>query len=128
VNVEKLRADMQQAGIVMEWDGTGYGPDWHKHWPADALYWKLRPAEYQKIPIRLDPSWGSYKQNPDLADETVQCFDSLEQWCRKKPGLDWLYPFIDTDSDGKISPEEFQKFLEHKRKRQPDSPSGPTSP
>ena len=57
VDVLAMRADMKKAGVIMEWDGTGYGPRSRRHWPAHAIYWTSHPEDYKKIPIRLDPSW-----------------------------------------------------------------------
>lgn len=114
LDVESLRADMHESGIVMQWDGTGYGPKSLRHWPEEALYWRLRPAEYKRIPIRLDPSWDHFTDSPDMSDDRVAAFDSVDAWCAQKPKLDWLFPFIDTDSDGAISQDEHREFLDHK--------------
>ncbi len=57
VDGEAMRADMKSSGVKMEWNGKGYGPGSGKHWPADAIYWRLNPDDYKKIPIRLDPGW-----------------------------------------------------------------------
>jgi hypothetical protein len=44
---------------------------------------------------------------------------SREEWARTKPGWDWLFPFIDTDKDGKISGAEYAAFQKYK-KEHPD--------
>ena len=46
----------------------------------------------------------------------VRAFPSLEDWNREKPGYEWLFPFIDKNTDGKISLDEHQAFQEYKRK------------
>lgn len=60
---------------------------------------------------------------PTLRHEpgTVQAgeWDSKEAWSEAKPGWEWLFPFIDTDKDGKISTTEHAAFQAYK-KQHPD--------
>jgi len=60
VDVEAVGADMKEAGVVTEWNGTGYGPNSKSHWGRGKHtgWWIKHPEEYRKRPIRLDPSWG----------------------------------------------------------------------
>ena len=44
---------------------------------------------------------------------------SLDAWSEAKPGWDWLFPFIDTNKDGKISLQEHEAFQTYK-KQYPD--------
>lgn len=41
---------------------------------------------------------------------------SLEAWKEAKPGWEWLFPFIDTNKDGKISLSEHTAFQDYKQK------------
>jgi len=58
VDIAAIQADMKKAGVVIEWSGRGYGPRSKRHWSAKAIWWRLHPEEYKKIPIRLDESWS----------------------------------------------------------------------
>lgn len=46
-------------------------------------------------------------------------WESKEAWSEAKPGWEWLFPFIDTNKDGKISTTEHTAFQEYK-KQHPD--------
>ena len=116
LDVEAVLADMSKAGVVTEWDGTGYGPNSRRTWRPDAIYWKHNPEDYKKIPIRLDPSWQNSESTGGGSGRTrVQAFSSVEDWNQKKPGYDWLFPHIDKNADGKISLEEHQAFQDYKK-------------
>jgi hypothetical protein len=41
---------------------------------------------------------------------------SQEEWNKEKPGYEWLFPRIDKDRDGKISPAEYREFQDYKKK------------
>ncbi len=43
-------------------------------------------------------------------------WNSREAWNSSKPGYDWLFPFIDTNKDGKISETEYITFQAFKEK------------
>lgn len=43
-------------------------------------------------------------------------WESKEAWSEAKPGWEWLFPFIDTSKDGKISRDEHEAFQEYKQK------------
>jgi len=58
VNMDAVRSDMKEVGVITEWDGEGYGPKSKHHWPLNAIYWKMHPEDY-KIPLQLDPSWDN---------------------------------------------------------------------
>lgn len=46
-------------------------------------------------------------------------WDSKEAWSEAKPGWEWLFPFVDTSKDGKISTSEHAAFQAYK-KQHPD--------
>lgn len=58
VDFAPIRQDLKEAGVITHWDGTGYGPN-RKGQPE--VYWLTHPEEYKTIPIRLDPSWASWR-------------------------------------------------------------------
>jgi hypothetical protein len=116
IDVKAMRADTKKAGVITEWNGAGYGPRSRKHWPASAIYWKSHPEDYKRIPIRLDPGWENDKSTAGGSDRVrVQAFSSVEDWNRKKPSFEWLFPHIDKNADGKISLEEHQAFQDFKK-------------
>jgi len=41
---------------------------------------------------------------------------SPEEWSRDKPGLEWLFPFIDQNRDGKIDSTEYEALQQFKKK------------
>ena len=41
---------------------------------------------------------------------------SHDDWNSQKPGYEWLFPLIDTNSDGKVTEEEYKRFQVFKRK------------
>ena len=41
---------------------------------------------------------------------------SHADWNSQKPGYEWLFPFIDTNSDGKVTQEEYTRFQVFKQK------------
>ena len=52
-----------------------------------------------------------------VVDGTVEVseWNSREAWNESKPGWEWLFPFIDKNKDGKISPAEHGEFQEYKK-------------
>ena len=111
IDFEMLRSDLDRAGIVTHWNGEGYGPN-PKGQPE--VHWLTHPEDYQKIPIRLDKSWKDYSPS-----SLAEAFASREEWNARKPGFEWLFPFIDKNSDGTIDLGEHQQFQDYK-KRHPD--------
>jgi Ca2+-binding EF-hand superfamily protein len=43
-------------------------------------------------------------------------WNSKEEWNRDKPTMEWIFPFIDKNSDGKIDSDEYQAIQEYKKK------------
>ncbi len=41
---------------------------------------------------------------------------SHDDWNSQKPGYEWLFPFIDTNSDGKVTKEEYAHYRAFKEK------------
>ena len=41
---------------------------------------------------------------------------SQDDWNSEKPGYEWLFPFIDTNSDGKVTAEEYAHYTAFKKK------------
>lgn len=42
-------------------------------------------------------------------------WDSQEEWDRDKPTVEWIFPFIDKNSDGKIDSAEYQAIQDYKK-------------
>ncbi len=42
-------------------------------------------------------------------------WDSQEDWNRDKPTVQWIFPFIDKNDDGRIDSEEYQAIQEYKK-------------
>lgn len=110
VDYPAMHDEMKKAGVITEWDGTGYGPRSKRHWSGSAIYWKFNPDDYKKIPIRLDPSWATEK----VEDEDFLA--SRAAWNTAKKGWEWLYDAIDLNKDGVVSPAEYQALQEYKMK------------
>jgi hypothetical protein len=43
-------------------------------------------------------------------------WDSREEWNRDKPTMEWIFPFIDKNSDGKIDSGEYRAIQEYKKR------------
>ena len=53
---------------------------------------------------------------PKTAPSRKTSWDSQEEWNRDKPTMEWIFPFIDKNSDGKIDSDEYQAIQEYKKK------------
>ncbi len=42
-------------------------------------------------------------------------WDSQEDWNRDKPTVQWIFPFIDKNDDGKIDSKEYQAIQDYKK-------------
>ena len=79
----------------------------------DVPYKKLR-QKLDDLDQTLDRIQGPIK---DLKTQgTSGQWKSQEAWNKQKKGWEWLFPHIDTDSDGQISAEEYNAFQEYKAK------------
>jgi len=77
----------------------------------DVPYKKLR-QKLDDLDQTLDRIQGPIK---DLKTQgTSGQWKSQEAWNKQKKGWEWLFPHIDTDSDGQISAEEYNAFQEYK--------------
>ena len=52
----------------------------------------------------------------ELRDSSATGWDSRDEWNQDKPGYEWLFPAIDKDKDGKISPAEYKEYQAFKQK------------
>ena len=52
----------------------------------------------------------------DWAGGRAGAWDSREAWNAAKPGYEWLFPAIDRDGDGAITPEEYRAFQAFKHR------------
>ena len=43
-------------------------------------------------------------------------WDSPADWNHQKPGYEWVFPLIDTNHDGKVTQEEYNRFQSFKQK------------
>jgi hypothetical protein len=114
IDQKGYRKALLEAGMVLEWDGTGYET---KAVFGKPPYWVTNPTEYLKKPYAS--LYKGSRQNPtvgDLSRTPGQEFLSLKDWGQKKPGYEWLFSHIDTNGDGKISREEHQAFQDYKQK------------
>ena len=59
-------------------------------------------------------------QDPKTPDEPQQQagWKSQNEWNQQKKGWEWLFPHIDTDSDGQISEEEYKAFQKFKTEQE----------
>ena len=75
--------------------------------PYDKLRQKLDALE-QKLE-RVQGPINDYQKS----DQSVR-WQSQKEWNSQKKGWEWLFPHIDTNSDGKISVEEYRGFQKFK--------------
>ncbi|WP_395742502.1 FAD-dependent oxidoreductase [Prosthecobacter sp.] len=59
--------------------------------------------------------WTGGNLKPKGGGVTTGEWESKEAWSEAKPGWEWLFPFIDTNKDGKISKAEHEAFQEYKK-------------
>lgn len=79
----------------------------------DVPYKKLR-QKLDDLDQTLDRIQGPIKDQKTQG--TSGQWKSQEAWNKQKKGWEWLFPHIDTDSDGQISAEEYNAFQEYKAK------------
>jgi len=79
----------------------------------------VQDVPYKKLRQKLD----DLNQNLDRIQGPVKdqqkpgksaSWKSQDEWNMQKKGWEWLFPHIDTDSDGQISAEEYQAFRKFK--------------
>ena len=79
----------------------------------DVPYKKLR-QKLDDLDQTLDRIQGPIKDQKTQG--TSGQWKSQEAWDKQKKGWEWLFPHIDTDSDGQISAEEYNAFQKYKAK------------
>lgn len=109
IDIEALQRELIKAGCVLEWNGKGYG--------AGKKVGMLDPRLEVQISGRRHADWirelyGSYDIDGNLRI-------SRAEWNQGKKGCKWLFPVIDTDKDGQITPKEYGAFQDYKA-RNPD--------
>ncbi|MFO1483854.1 MAG: FAD-dependent oxidoreductase [Verrucomicrobiaceae bacterium] len=88
----------------------------------------VQSIDYKRLRMRLlergqvldwtDELAAQVKQRPKHGIEVSE-WPSQQAWDDAKPGWEWLFPFIDTNKDGKISLQEHEAFQAYK-KQHPD--------
>jgi|TARA_B100001964_G_scaffold179472_1_gene198146 arylsulfatase A-like enzyme len=74
----------------------------------DVPYNKLR-QKLEDLDQKLDREQPGKSANSNSAR-----WKSQDEWNQQKKGWEWLFPHIDTDSDGQISAEEYKAFQKFK--------------
>lgn len=82
----------------------------------DVPYKELR-QKLDDLDQTLDRIEGPIKDQEKQLDESVR-WKSHEQWNQQKKGWEWLFPHIDTDTDGQISAEEYNAFQKFKTEQE----------
>ena len=77
----------------------------------DVPYKKLR-QKLEDLDQTLDRIQGPI-QDQKKPDQSAR-WKSQDDWDKQKKGWEWLFPHIDTDSDGQISAEEYNAFQKFK--------------
>lgn len=77
----------------------------------DVPYKKLR-QKLDDLDQTLDRIQGPVKDQQEPGKSAS--WKSQDEWNMQKKGWEWLFPRIDTDSDGQISAEEYQAFRKFK--------------
>lgn len=123
IDMGAYRAALLAAGQVLQWDGTGYN-NGAKGW------WTDHPEDYQKRPVATIFK-GRRADDPSASDPMVRYAGwvrwlrteadtnrdgrvSPDEWNRGKPGFEWLFPIIDTNKDGQIDVDEYVAFQVYK--------------
>lgn len=81
---------------------------------VDAATLRKRLLERGQILEWTGPVIPPHKRGTEVGE-----WSSQEEWNEGKPGYEWLFPFVDTNKDGKITLEEHSAFQEFK-KQHPD--------
>lgn len=119
-SADKVRSN---CGSILEWDGTGYNNGWDG-------WWTQHPEDYRKRSLETVFK-GLRPGGPDPRDPMVRYANwvkwfrtegdtdgdgriSRDEWNKAKPGWEWLFPLIDTNQDGQIDVEEYVAFQVYK--------------
>jgi len=121
----KDRADFKQLFVFIDWDQDGV----------------ITAAEYEVFDVQIKSyTDGSYPKTNEQGETGMEVFkrlaaqppkagqaqkagqsrktswNSKEEWNCDKPTMEWIFPFIDKNSDGKIDSDEYQAIQEYKKK------------
>jgi arylsulfatase A len=84
----------------------------------------LQDVPYKELRKKLDALGQTLERIPPQAqkapDEPRQqaSWKSQDEWNQQKKGWEWLFPHIDTDSDGQISTKEYGAFQKFKTEQE----------
>jgi arylsulfatase A-like enzyme len=79
----------------------------------------VQDVSYKELRKKLDELNQTLDRIPaqdQIKPEQSARWKSQDEWDQQKKGWEWLFPHIDTDSDGKISEEEYRVFQKFKAK------------
>jgi Ca2+-binding EF-hand superfamily protein len=111
------RPDFEQLFPYIDWDRDG----------------KITAVEYKafedQVKTYTDPSFPKTNENGQTGMDIFlgrmpgqsrnqsrkTSWDSQEDWNRDKPTVQWIFPFIDKNDDGRIDSEEYQAIQEYKK-------------
>ncbi len=123
IDMAAYRKALLAAEQVLEWDGTGYNNGKHGWWTDHPEDFRKRPLESVfKGPSPADPKpqdpiarYANWIQRLlQECDANRDGFVSRSEWEKGKQGWQWLFPTIDTNQDGQISPGEYAAFQAYK--------------
>jgi len=81
---------------------------------------RIRLLRDDKAPVAESKPSVKKTIAPTVQKPSAQARDikwaSPEEWSRDKPGLEWLFPFIDQNRDGKIDSTEYEALQQFKKK------------
>jgi len=100
IDIETFRRALIRAGCVLEWNGKGYGSG------------KLDPQLEKQIPDGRHADWIRKLYRDCDIDGDLRI--SQAEWNQGKKSWKWLFPAIDTDNDGQITPKEYAAFQDYK--------------
>ncbi len=77
-----------------------------------------KPAVAKPAPATENPAppKRAEKANKSGGKSAKNTWSSPDEWNREKPGLEWLFAFIDQNRDGQIDPAEYE-ILQHYKKK-----------
>lgn len=106
VDVEALQQKLRDAGCVLEWDGRGYG--------SSKKAATLDPRLEEQISGWRNADWIRELYGNCDADGNLRISET--EWNKGKRTWEWLFPTIDKNKDGAITPDEYEAFQDYKKK------------
>lgn len=134
---DKDRADVKQLFAFIDWDQDGaitaaeyevfdvqiksytdgYWPRTNEQGETGMEVFKRLAGQPSKAPQPPKSSRPSKTRQPEKAGQSRKTsWDSQEEWDRDRPTVNWIFPFIDKNSDGKIDSDEYRAIQEYKKK------------